>query len=131
MFASVFQPREVKDTLLALDRLAYDSTNLAMPEVQRLVRKAILADPGKVVGSIRADRLQPKTLVWLLTSNVLDRQLSSGSLHTYRGMLSIIGNSMLTLWDAAADNLAETGFYSAEQAARDKAHIREQIRRAG
>lgn len=131
MLGPIFQPREVKETLLALDRVAEGSDNLAMPEVRRLVRKVILADHGKVVASVKADKLEPKTLVWLLMTSVLDRQLSSGANHAYRGLLSMTGNGMLSLWDMATDNLAHDGFYTADEAAKDKAHIREQIKRAG
>lgn len=130
----IFKPREVKETLLALDRICENADNCRlypMPEVRAWVREVLLREPAKVVASVRADKLEPSTLVWLLVTNVLDRELCCGNHHVYRGMLSMSGTSLLGLWDLATRKLTEAGFQSEDEAAKDRSYIREQIKKAG
>ena len=134
MLGGLFQRAEIKETYLALDRLCADDDNCRlypMPQVREWVRAAISRDPAKIVSAIRADKLEPSTVVWVLITNVLDRELSCGEHHVYRGMLSMSGTPLLPLWDLATRKLTDAGFHTEEEAAKDRAYIREQIKRAG
>lgn len=129
----LFQPKEIKETLLALDRVCTDDKCRLFPmsQVREWVREKINTDVAQIVSAIRTEKLEPSTVVWVLVTNVLDRELSCGSHHVYRGLLSGPGNSLLALWDHANERLQASGYHSAKEAERDRAYIREQIKRAG
>ncbi len=129
----LFQPKELKETLLALDRVCTDDKCRLFPmsQIREWVREKIKADTRQIVGAIRVKKLEPSTVVWVLVTNVLDRELSCGSHHVYRGMLSGSGSSLLALWDHATERLQAAGHHSPEEAEKDRAYIREQIKRAG
>lgn len=132
-FPMLFQPRAIKETLLALDRVCTDDKCRLFPmsEVRGWVREKISSDKNSIVRAIRRENLEPSTVIWVLVTNVLDRELSCGSYHVYRGMLSASGSSLLALWDHATAQLQAVGYHSADEAEQDRAYIREQIKRAG
>ena len=81
--------------------------------------------------SIRSDGMKPEQLALILICNVAGGYLSSGQHHTYRGVLSFIGNDMLEVWSKAIATLRDRGYYIDEQADDGMPWIREQIKQAG
>ncbi len=64
----------------------------------------------KVLYSIRVDHMKPDQLALTLIYNVLTKQLQSGWQHSYRGVLSMIGQDMLRLWHITAKELVKRGY---------------------
>ncbi len=125
------QPDEVNAAILELDKIENAFPDFEVDLISTSVRDRIKTEPEKVVHSIRVDGMTPKALVYLVITNVLDRELSSGRFHVYRGLLSGSGENLLRLWDHAVDELLKSGNHSEEDAAKDKKWIREQIRNVG
>jgi len=125
------KPVEVIQTLATLNEIEAQFPHFDIAAISFLIRDRIESEPEKVILSIRNDKLAPKTLVYLVITNVLDRELSSGRYHYYRGLLNNTGQSLLALWDHAVDELQFAGFHSEDEAKKDKEWIRQQIRGVG
>jgi len=125
-----FPPYEVKTTLeetrAFLGQTAELCRSIIEPEVTALVR-----DAEKTMYSVRIDRIKPDHLALLLTTNVLGKQIGSGSHHTYRGVLGMEGKDMLKVWHAAQEAMLERGYASEQEVAEDNKWIQEQIKGAG
>ena len=128
---SLFQPKEVKAALLALEIVQQRAPNSAFALIKSELRSLLVDQADKTVASIKEDNLQCETLIHLLMTNVLDRQLCSGAHHRYRGLLSMQGENLLELWDYAVKQLSKSGFYDQEKAAHERRWIRSQIQRVG
>jgi hypothetical protein len=94
------------------------------------VRKAVTDNPAEVTRRIR-DGTPPRALIYTLILNVLGREISSGRNHIYRGVLSMQGKSMLTLFDWVVRQEESEGLRDAEDVTHAREMIREQIKEAG
>lgn len=129
------KPKEVTETLNTLRsieaELATTTCGVGIQIIKHDVARLISADSKKTVLSITADKMNYRDLVFLLITNVLDEHLCSGQYHTYRGVLSGNGQSLLVLWDRAVDEMHKSGFQTIGQAEEEKNWIREQVRTVG
>ena len=131
MFKALFQPKEIKAALLAVDIVQQRAANSAFALIRNDLHNLLVDHADKVVSSIRENNMQCETLVHVLMTKILAKHLCSGSHHTYRGLLSMRGEHLLNLWDYAVEQLRKSGFYDHEKAASEKQWIRSQIAKAG
>ncbi|MBN1906329.1 MAG: hypothetical protein JW927_14655 [Deltaproteobacteria bacterium] len=103
---------------------------LAFVEVESAV-KELIKDTDKTNYSIDVDGLSPRTLVFLLITNVIQTLLPTGQYHIYRGTLNKQGNALLTLWDKATNELQNLNYYTEKEAQEDKTWIRTKIEAVG
>ena len=126
----VFTPYEVKITIKEaksfLGQTATLCRRIIEPDVVTLAK-----DVDKTVYSIRVDRMKPDHLALLLITNVLGRHIGSGAYHTYRGVLNIVGQDMLEVWQAAQEAMQERGYATEREVAKDNRWIKKQIKNAG
>jgi hypothetical protein len=126
----MFKPFEVKATCRDIDAFLQADNGLCI----ETVRKGALSlahDTDKVLYSIRVNHMKPDELALTLIYNVLTRNLQSGSLHVYRGILSMEGQDMLRLWHATAKELVKRGYSSTHEYETESAGIVEGIHSAG
>lgn len=126
----LFSPYEVKLTVNEAKKFLNETAQLCKntiePEVITLAK-----DAEKTVYSIRIDQMKPDQLALLLITNVIGQLISSGSFHTYRGVLSLVGQDMLKVWHSAQKTMQERGYCSEEEVAEDNNWIKRQIAAAG
>ena len=131
LFGNTFKPKEVKAALLALDMEEEKcNTNSAFKLIKKDVSK-LICDSEKTVISIKEEGFSPNTLVYLLMTNIISEHLVSGRYHTYRGVLSFVGQDLLKLWDYAVNGLHQLGYHDDIESDKDREWIREQIKNVG
>ena len=111
-------------------RTELSSLHLGFSEIEPHVR-TLIADGPRTTHSLEVDRASPRDLVLLLATNATRETLATGRFHSYRGALDLTGDQLLAIWDFAVSNLARSGFYTEEQAAKDTRWIREQVKKIG
>ncbi|MFM2479710.1 hypothetical protein [Celerinatantimonas sp. MCCC 1A17872] len=126
----IFPPYEVKVTREAIDELLNkfpnNSSNVIVKEAKKLVNNA-----EKTVYSIRIEHINPEYLAFIIITNVIARDISSGSYHTYRGVLNLIGMDMKSLWLKLQDYMVAKGYINSEQQEKDNAWLYQQIKMMG
>ena len=110
MFKALFQPKEIKAALLAVDIVQQRASNSAFALIRNDLHNLLVDHADKVVSSIRENNVQCETFVHVLMTKILAKHLCSGSHHTYRGILSMQGEHLLNLWDYAVEQLRKSGF---------------------
>src|SRR5215469_10102841 len=61
-----------------------------------------------------AEGKSPRILALLLISNLANRHITSGHYHVYRGLLSMRGTNLRSLWDYTMNELEKAGEVSNE-----------------
>ena len=123
---------EVQQTLRALDDFGQRHEDFLFFDIlKKHVTGIVVGESEKTISSIREEGLTPEQLVYLLSTNAIQRFLPTGGFFTYRGTLNMQGHEMLRLWDIAVDGMEATGLQSAEESAEDKQWIRDQIKNWG
>ncbi len=107
----LFPPYEVKLTVEEAKAFLGQTAELCRSIIEPKVI-ALARDAERTVCSVRIERMKPDQLALLLITNVLGRYIGSGSHHTYRGMLSMVGKDMLKLWHATQKARLERGYVS-------------------
>lgn len=128
----LFPPYEVKLTVEEVKAFFKQREGLGLSN--SIIEPQVLAlakDAGKVVYTIRIDRMKPDQLALILITNVLGQHLGSGQHHIYRGVLSMTGNDMLALWHQVQSELLKRGYCSEAEVEKDNRWVREQIKGAG
>ncbi len=130
LFWKLFPPFEVRLTKEAVDAFlnTYPST---CTELIRAGVNNFLRDTERVVYPIRIDHMKPDQLALILITNVLAEHLQSGQFHVYRGILGMVGQDMLKLWDIAAKDIRKLGYHTEEEMQKELTWIREQIKQMG
>lgn len=93
--------------------------------------KALLRDAERVRYSIEDDRLEPRTLAYLLIHNVAMESLISGAHHIYQGTLGLVGQTVKETYLAANRKLVEVGFQDDEERSRSEAEVMREISEVG
>lgn len=128
------QPESKNDVvhicLEELSRIREEAGGLFFDEIETSVAE-LIADKEKTSISINEDDLSPRTLVFLLITNVIQSILPLGKYHIYRGILSMRGDDLLRLWDYSTKQLTELGYYTSEQSEEDRKWMRDQVKKAG
>lgn len=130
-FNYIEKPKEVVDTLEALERIEAEANNFTFKMAKKNVEKIIKSSPQRLVKSINEEGNSPEYLALFMLGRALEPFLCSGQYHVYRGVLGIEGQEMLKLWDFIMDRTLQAGYHSQDQVARDKNWIREQIKEVG
>ncbi|MBR9874747.1 MAG: hypothetical protein GYB23_10805 [Vibrionaceae bacterium] len=126
----IFPPYEVKVTLESVDALLNRFSNSCTPIISNEV-KYLVKDAEKTVHSIRIEHIDPERLAFTLITNVIARNILSGSYHTYRGVLNSVGNDMKKLWLNLQDYMVSQGDIKFEEKEKDNDWLNEQIKMIG
>ena len=126
----LFKPKEVKEALQALDLLLKNDSVFADATLVREVKDQI-NDKNRTKASIREHGYSAQALIMLLYSNASYNLLTSGTLHSYRGILSGRGHTVLHIFDKSVETLAKLGCETEESAESDKSSIRIEIAKVG
>jgi len=130
MFGKLFPPYEVKVTCQDIDVLLQVNDGLCNDLIRNEAIK-LAKDADKTLYSIRIDHLKPDQLALILIFNVLTRNLESGWYHTYRGVLTTIGQDMLRLWHITEKEMINRGYSTPEAYAADVEGLMMSIRSVG
>ena len=126
----IFAPSEVKVCFSILNDLDSQFSNSMFLVIKKEV-EAQLMDFDKTRYSIIQDGMVPKHLVLMLISNSLGGHISSGSYHTYRGVLGLQGHELLKMWNQTISIMMSEGYYSQEEGNEDQEWIKNQIKAVG
>jgi hypothetical protein len=75
--------------------------------------------------------MTPQNTAYVVAGTALAVQLGSGQHHTYRGVLSLIGEDMLKAFYASIKALRDAGYYSDEQAQNSISWVQDKIGNVG
>ena len=91
----------------------------------------LIKDTERTESSINTDGVSPRTLVFLLITNVLDEVLSSGQYHVYRGTLSGLGVSLKKVFTYSNSKMVSLGFQTEADAKEDNKQLDDKIKDRG
>ncbi|CCG40119.1 hypothetical protein [Magnetospirillum molischianum] len=136
IWSRAFPTKEVRASLLALsiekERISKDIfLSSAFSIVEKRVISTISELPDNVKKSITEDGFSPTDLVRIMLRNGSHDILSSGALHIYRGVLSVDGNNVHSLWTYLVNEFVKEGKMTPEEAESDRDYLAEQIASAG
>ncbi|MFJ2365832.1 hypothetical protein ACIPIN_19355 [Pseudomonas sp. NPDC087697] len=140
IFQRFFLPMEVKAVLMALaieERKLREAENKPLfgPHsgfnlINSEIRRLIMSESGVLVLKIR-EGVAPRTLAYLAIANYTARELLTGRYHIHRGILSMPGQSLFSLWAAATAELETAGMHSSEETIEGKRNFHQQIKELG
>lgn len=140
IFKRFFLPMEVKAVLMALaieERKHRDAEDKPLfgPHagfnlINSDIRRLIMSEPDVVVTKVR-EGIAPRTLAYLAIANHTAQKLLSGRYHVHRGILSMPGTSLFSLWSEATAELEAAGIHSPEEAIEGKRSFHQQIKELG
>jgi len=123
-------PPEVNWTVDAINGFRSRNDTLAV-DVAINAALALARDAERTVSRVRIEQVKPEHLALMLVKNVSGKLLQSGSYHVDRGVLSIAGTDLRTLWVRAVMELRERGYCSEREANEGLERILKQIREGG
>jgi hypothetical protein len=130
MIGRLFPPYEVKVTCEDIDALLEADNGLCTDLIRR--EALMLAkDMDKTLYSIKIEHTKPDQLALILIFNVLTRNLEGGWYHSYRGVLTVIGQDMLRLWHVTEKEMIKRGYSTKEAYAIDTEGLMRSIRSMG
>lgn len=129
LWARLFPPYEVRLTTAEVKNFLKD-TSLCRDIIESKVLLE-LNDVERVLYSIRIDHVKPDNLALMLITNVVGRELGSGTHHIYRGVLSMNGQCMKGIWNSAQKELLQRGYCDQAEVDKDNAWLQKQIEGAG
>ena len=129
----IFAPKEVRTALAVLEEASYTFNTEAFRLVSSKIEGMILARPADFVNLVQSEGISPRQCVYAVISSIAAKHLGSGQYHVYRGFLNPLGPGpdLLRLFDAAADELVRIGAQDADNASKQKATMREEIKSVG
>lgn len=92
---------------------------------------AIARDADRAKYSIRVDRMKPDQIALVIIHNVALDQVASGRNHTYRGVLSLIGQEYKRMFIDAVRESQRRGYDDEQEADKDIAEMKAAIKEAG
>lgn len=124
----IFPPYEVRLTKQVAKAFFKEAGSARLLESEVM---AIIGNAEKTVYAVRIDRMKPDEVAFFVIADALVRHIGSGRYHTYRGLLSMVGNDMLKSFNAVQKLRVQRG-YCAEAAVEDDARwLRERIKEVG
>lgn len=91
----------------------------------------LLRDVEKTTYSINEDKIDPRSLVYLLIHSVTLKALCTGDNHVYRGVLSMRGNLLLQAYEAASQKMTEGGLQDENEHKKGLAALKQEISEIG
>src|SRR5581483_8415393 len=116
ILSSVFKPKEVRDTIFALNSLGPRFEPCAgFDEVKAAVRRLVVNHPDRTKRSLILDRREPLELALILIRNHCIEALSGGHNHIYRGRLSMRGSMFRSIYNKATAEMVTRGYMTADE----------------
>ena len=134
IFYRLFPPAEVKVCLRALEEVKPLFSKLLFSDaVLQRVRALMLERNSKphLLKAIYEAKNSPRDVVLYAIVQQCKLLLSSGNYHVYRGVLSMEGRDIHAIFGIALDELVKNGFGNEEQAAEQRAELRQLIKDVG
>jgi hypothetical protein len=78
-----------------------------------------------------SDGFSPDELVRIMIRNCTHDEIASGRFHVYRGVLSLEGKYLLSLWNHFVDEFVAEGKMTEDERRSDREYLSEQISSAG
>jgi hypothetical protein len=125
-----FGPTEVKEAIGILDEASRIFQCAGFSLVREPIEKTILANDYKFLDAVIRGRPVRK-YVYSSISNISGNMLEGGQYHVYRGVLGIVGEELLKIFDSATDELLRLGDCDKKFAENQKNVIRENIKMVG
>jgi len=127
-----FSRKEVKEAFGMLEEASKEFSSDGFDLVKEYVEKSILSDTKQFLNVVRKGRSIRK-YVYSMIANTSGDLVESGHYHIYRGVLNPMGpgEDLLKIFDAAMDELVRLGDTDAENAKKEKAAIRKNIKAMG
>lgn len=122
--------------LAALDRLdervsANHRAMLAYPAVSAEIRSWAKGSPDAIRKLIEVDGRSPDFLCFAAVAALVERDMTSGENHVYRGTLSGYGQSLDAIYKVVALERMRMGFADAEQLQAERRELDASIREVG
>ena len=125
-----FLPIEVKKTLKEFKAIMKQFDGLC----SRIVEPEVIAEiknVDKTVHSVRVEGKAPDFIALLVITNVVGRHLQCGQYHIYRGLLGMVGEDMVQLWNFTQRQMKVRGYRTEEEIAEDNKWLKDEISRVG
>lgn len=104
---------------------------MVFPEVKKKAKERILKHAELITKLMVKNKSSPEAVVYAWIANVSGDMLESGEYHVYRGIVDILGEQLLEIFDIATDKYAAHGEIDAVRAAKEKEAIRQNIKMMG
>lgn len=132
MFKRIFASKEVKAVLGVLDEADQKFDCHVFQTVKSQIEKGVLSQSDAVRAKIQ-NGLSPRQAVYSMIANMAGDLVESGNYHVYRGVLNPLtgGEDLLRIFDASVDEMVQCGAVGADEAAEQKAGVRENIKSVG
>lgn len=125
-----FAPKEVRIALCILDEVGLEFNCEAFRMLRNPIEDVFLRDYSKVISGIE-EGISPRQQVYFAIANLAADYLQSGQYHVHTGILSGLGQDLLTMSDKSLDELVHSGAIDDREAKVRKAGIRERIEIVG
>lgn len=128
----IFGSKHVKEAIKAVQDIQNQNSDiLASGHVAQRVITTLKNSKDKTEASITQDGLSYKGLAYLVMSNVIFQELSSGQHHIYRGSLNMTGQNMRQLWNRISSELIQEKLSTQQDIDRETADLDSNIRECG
>lgn len=125
---SFFKSKHVKLSVEAAEQITKRNSNLlASAYVEKLTINILKSTKEKTEHSIKIDGLSYKALAFLVMSNVIYSELTSGKHHVYRGSLNALGKSIRQFWPIICDGLINESISTQDDVKKETRELDEEI----
>ena len=131
-FKKSFSKKEVKEAIGILKEASQEFGSGGFDLVKEHIEKSILSNTNQFIDVVRKGRSVRK-YVYSMIANISGDMVESGQYHIYRGVLNSMGpgEDLLKIFDAAMTELVRLGDSDVENANKQKAAVRENIKTVG
>lgn len=129
---STSRPDEVRESLDVLEEMESRFNRMSfLVDAKSELASSIESNPDDVVHVVRDQDAPPRQYVYSMMANMLADTLESGSMHIYRGVLSIKGKMALSMFEQCVDELERIGLEDANALGRLRADLKRNIKEVG
>jgi len=127
----IFEPRECREVRQEAARIIKQHTDLAAGTLSDFCSQFIRRNRRAVRDVVRIEQIPVPRCAAFLVLNCIDKLVSSGQHHSYRGVLTAIGKDLLTAHTRLSGYLVESGFMNHEEAQQAREALRQEVAEVG
>lgn len=122
---------EIEPALVMLDTIEKTNGGEGLRHIKHNIFAELIADIEETKAALEDGGVGRRVVCLSAIYAVLERELTSGKYHTYRGVLSRDGEELLTLWDHIVKLRSIGNDFEGEDAERELQRMRSEIAKVG